>query len=125
MHKRHARIHFKILDANGDSITVQTVQTKSPAENYLSAKELADRTKDLFGRFFPDRTIHARPSVYVPPSVDHATPGWIQRKLEEKGISQSKIVEITGIDKTNLSAWIQGKRPMSQPVKAMFYLLLR
>lgn len=30
----------------------------------------------------------------------------------------------TGIDKTNLSAWLSGARVMSQPVKAMFYFYL-
>lgn len=125
LHQRHARIRFKVLEVKEDSITVQVVQTKSPAENYLSAKELAARAKELFGKFFPDKNIHTRPSPYVSPSVDHATPGWIQRKLEEKGLSQVAIVELTGIDKTNLSAWISGKRQMSQPVKAMFYLMLK
>lgn len=124
LHLRNARIHFKVLEVGDDYITVQVVQTKAPAENYLSAKALSQRAKDLFGNFFPDKKVHARPATYVPPSVDHATPGWIARKLEEKGISQSDIVEFTGVDKTNISAWISGKRPMSQPVKAMFYLYL-
>lgn len=125
MHLRHSRIHFKVLEVGADFITVQVVQTKSPAENYLSAKELADRAKNLFGEFFPDRKIHARPNEYQPPSVDHVTPQWVKRKLEVKGLGQVDIITETGIDKTNISAWISGKRPMSQPVKAMFYYMLK
>lgn len=125
MHLRHARIHFKVLEVGPDYITIQVVQTKSPAENYLSAKDLSDRAKELFAHFFPDRKIHARPSVYIPPSVDHVTPQWVARKLSDKGFSQVDIINETGIDKTNISAWISGKRPMSQPVKAMFYFMLK
>lgn len=61
LHFRNARIHFKVLEVGDDYITVQAVQTNSPAENYLSAKELADRAKNLFGNFFPGKKIHARP----------------------------------------------------------------
>lgn len=124
-HLRHARIQFKVLEVGADFITVQVVQTKSPAGNYLSAKELATRAKELFGHFFPDRKIHAHPSAYVPPSADHVTPEWISKKLIEKGLAQSDIVEQTGVDKANVSNWISGKRPMSQPVKAMFYFMLK
>ena len=125
MHQRNARIHFKILEVGPDFITVQVVQTKSPAENYLSAKDLADRAKDLFGRFFPDRKIHARPSEYVPPSVDHVTPEWLKKKLEIKGMGQVEVVTMTGISKSNSSSWLSGSRPMTQIAKSMFYFILK
>lgn len=31
------------------------------------------------------------------------------------------IMDETGIDKSNVSAWVNGTRTMSQPVRAMFY----
>ncbi|GAB3662215.1 hypothetical protein GCM10028791_37150 [Echinicola sediminis] len=123
--KRHGRIYFKVLETNEKHITVQTIQTKSLAENYLDKKGLVTRTKELFAKFFPDRDIRVRPVEYLPPSVDQVTPNWLQRKLEEKGINQHTIVEMTGIDKGNVSSWISGAKPMSQPVKAMFYFMLK
>ena len=53
------------------------------------------------------------------------TPEWVQKKLKEKGIQQVDICKETGIERGNLSAWVNGAKPMSQPVKAMFYYLLR
>lgn len=125
MHLRHNRIGFKVLDFDPNQVTVQVVQSKSPLEKYFSNKELSDIAKKLFKEFLPGMDIRSRPVEYVPPSVEHVTPEWIQQKLKERGLTQVKLVEETGIDKTNLSAWIAGNRPMSQPVKAMFWYMLR
>lgn len=125
MHKRHSRIHFKVVEVGEKHIIVQTVQTKSPAKNYLTAKELEERARSLFGSFFPDKEIWVLSNEYIPPKVDDVTPTWLQRKMRDKGINQSAIVRATGIDKTNISAWLSGSRPMTQPVKAMFYYMLK
>lgn len=125
MHKRHSRIHFKVVEVGENHLSVQTEQTKSPAKNYLSAKELEERTKSLFGSFFPAKEIWVLSNEYVPPTVDDVTPTWLQTKMRDKGINQSAIVRATGIDKTNISAWLSGSRPMTQPVKAMFYYMLK
>ncbi|MBS4063028.1 MAG: hypothetical protein KGZ74_00630 [Chitinophagaceae bacterium] len=125
MHLHHSRIEFKVLDADQDAITVRVTQGKSPAENYLSAKELAARAKDLFGYFIPGVDIRARAIPYAPPSVEVVSPEWIQNQMREKGIDNKTIVEMTGVDKANISNWVSGKRPMSQPVKAMFYFMLK
>jgi DNA-binding Xre family transcriptional regulator len=39
----------------------------------------------------------------------------------KKGVKFNDLVTDTGLDKTNISAWVNGKRDMSQIVKAMFY----
>jgi hypothetical protein len=125
LHLRHARIEFKILDVKPDSITVRVTQGKSPSENYLSSKELSDRAKDLFGQFFPGMDIRARAIPYVVPTVEVVSPEWIQNRMKEKEIDNKTIVEMTGVDKANISNWVSGKRTMSQPVKAMFYFMLK
>jgi len=125
MHKRHSRVHFKIVEVADNYVSVQTEQTKSPAKNYLLVKELEERTKSLFGSFFPDKEIKVSANEYVPPTVDDVTPTWLQRKMRDTGINQAAIVRATGIDKTNISAWLSGSRPMTQPVKAMFYYMFK
>jgi hypothetical protein len=125
MHKRHSRIHFKVVEVGENHVRVQTEQTKSPAKNYFLVEELEERTKSLFGGFFPDKEIRVFANEYVSPTVDDVTPTWLQRKMRDKGINQSAIVKATGIDKTNISAWLSGSRPMTQPVKAMFYYMFK
>src|SRR5690606_7761208 len=125
MHKRHSRVHFKIVEVADNYVSVQTEQTKSPAKNYLLVKELEERTKSLFGSFFPDKEIKVSANEYVPPTVDDVAPTWLQRKMRDTGINQAAIVRATGIDKTNISAWLSGSRPMTQPVKAMFYYMFK
>lgn len=125
LHLRHARIEFKILEFDGKSITVRVTQGKSPAEYYFTSKDLATRAKELFGAVLPDLDIRARAIPYSAPTVEVVSPEWIQAKMSEKGMDNKSIVEMTGVDKANISNWISGKRPMSQPVKAMFYFMLK
>jgi hypothetical protein len=125
LHLRHARIEFKILSVKGDSVTVRVTQGQSPSENYLTAQELSSRAKDLFAQLYPHLTIHARAIPYSPPKVEVVSPEWIQNRMKEKQIDNKTIVEMTGVDKANISNWVSGSRPMSQPVKAMFYFMLK
>lgn len=118
----NANITFKVLKADEEELVVEVRQGKNPKDKYLQVSELIKRAKDLFGHFFPDHNIHVRPSPYKRPPVDQVDPDWITDRMNKSGISLKQIEEDTGVDKTNLSAWINGKRPMSQPVKAMFYL---
>ena len=125
LHLRHSRIEFKILDYDGKAVTIRVTQGKSPAEYYLSVKELSLLAKDLFGAFLPHLDIRSRAIPYSEPSVEVVSPEWIHDKMSEKGLDNKSISEMTGVDKANISNWISGQRPMSQPVKAMFYFMLK
>jgi hypothetical protein len=124
LHKRHSRILFKIKAVNDSKITIRTSQSKSPAENYADKERLIQRTRELFGKFLPGYKIHVHPIEYKIPPVDEATPKWISQHMSENHIRVKDIANLTGIDDSNISAWINDLRPMSQPVKAMFYALL-
>jgi hypothetical protein len=125
LYKRHGRIKFKIKSAGEDKLVIRTTQSKSPAENYSDKKTLIQRTRELFGRFLPDKKIIVHATAYQPPPTDEVTPKWISNHMAEEKISIKDLVSLTGIDRTNFSAWINGKRPMSQPVKAMFYYFFK
>jgi hypothetical protein len=122
LHKRHSRIEFKIKDIQPDKITIRTTQGKSPAENYADKKRLIQRTRELFGHFIKDRQIivHAT-TPYEPPPPDVVTPDWVRRQILNKHIKLVDLAGKTGIHKSTLSTLVNGQRPMSQPVKAMFY----
>ncbi|MBV7531248.1 helix-turn-helix transcriptional regulator [Chitinophaga sp. sic0106] len=126
-HRRYSSIEFKILkvDTGEKSITVQTIQGKSLSENYADLAKLIKLTKDLFSRYFPDFKIHVHAIPYSHPEVDQISTAEIRNYMEDKGLKIKDIEKLTGIDKTNLSAWLNDKRAMSQPVKAMFYFMIK
>lgn len=118
----NANITFKVLKFDDSQLVVEVRQGKNPADKYLQVSDLIKRAKDLFGHFYPGRDIHVRPKPYRRPPVDAVDPDWISRRMNDEGVGIKEIVKFTGIDKSNISAWVNGTRPMSQPVKAMFYL---
>lgn len=126
-HRRFSSIEFKILKVDNEDkiITVQTTQAKSLSENYADLQKLITLTKDLFSRYIPDYKIHVQAIPYSHPEVDELSTEDIRKYMDEKGLKIKDIEKLTGIDKTNLSAWLNDKRVMSQPVKAMFYFMIK
>jgi hypothetical protein len=123
LYRRHANITFKVLKHKEEEkkLIIEVRQDKNSLGKYLSIEELANRAKNLFNRFLPEYTIHSRPKPYRSPETDNVTPSWISQRMNEQKISIKELSNLTGIDRTNFSSWINGTRSMSQPVKAMFY----
>jgi len=44
--------------------------------------------------------------------------------MSSESIRIKDIVNITGLDKGNLSSWINGTREMRRPIQSMFYFML-
>jgi hypothetical protein len=121
LHKRHSSITFKVLTVDDSTITISVIQGKSNSEIYLNAKELIQRAKDLFSKFLPGHKLNIGPIVYTPNPISLIDSKWLNSKMLEHGVRAKDIVNDTGIDKTNVSAWVNDLRPMGQPIKAMFY----
>ncbi|WP_353719768.1 hypothetical protein [Dyadobacter sp. 676] len=123
-HRKFSRITFKILSRESNKLVIQTVQTKSPHENYADEETLIQRTRELFLKFFPDYEIVVNASIYQENPTQQVTPEYIREAMTNYHIKVKDIVDDTGIDKSNVSAWVNGTRAMSQPVRAMFYYYL-
>jgi hypothetical protein len=57
--------------------------------------------------------------------LNSVTPAYILSKMGELGLHQVDLVKDLSINKSNISLWLSGHRPMSKPVKAMFYYYLQ
>lgn len=121
LHRRMSNINFKILEVTDTTIVVQVSQGRHLSGNYADKKTLVTRTRELLHRFFPDRKIHPQAISYIPNPVTQIDAKWVKRQMQDLGLGVTDIVHDTGVDKTNISAWANGTRPMSQPVKAMFF----
>jgi len=122
MHKKQSNIEFKILAVEENLLTIATEQGKTSSGKYANLKTLIKRTHEVFDNFLPPSfKLEVEPTEYLESPAATVTPDWINKKMLEKEIRIKQIAFDTGIDRTDLSAWITGQRPMGQIVKAMFY----
>ena len=120
-YRKFARITFKVVSVDDKILHIHTVQTKSPHENHADEERLILRTKELFLHFFPEYKIEVTAIPYQANPTEKVTPEYIREAMNSYDIKVKDIVDETGIDKSNVSAWENGTRSMSQPVRAMFY----
>lgn len=124
---KESGVDFKFHSLDKDSATIE-VRQNGPGPDpgkILEVKKLVSIGKELISEVLPDATVYVRPVPYKAPPVDIVTPEWVQERMSNKRMSSKAIRDLTGIHKGNISSWISGRRNMSQPVKAMFYLLLK
>jgi len=122
VHKKQSAIEFNILSVEDNVLTVATEQGKTSSGKYANLKTLVKRTHEVFDSFLPSSIkLEVQPTEYLESPAATVTPEWINKKMLEKEIRIKQIAFDTGIDRTDLSAWINGLRPMSQIVKALFY----
>lgn len=120
-HKMFSNITFKIVDVQKKAVEIQVTQEKSAADNHATVKRLIEVVHETFDQFFPKMKIHVHPIPYTPAPVEVVSPEWITRQMTDGGIKLRQISKDTGIDYTQLSSLVSGARPLSQPMKAVFY----
>lgn len=120
-HKRYSNKEFKVVDVKPSAVIIQAAQGKSAAENYATGKRLIEIVRETFGRFFPDHKINVQPIPYKVPAAYIVDDKWINAKMLGHGIKAKEISEDTGIDRTQLTALVNGTRPLSKPMKALFW----
>lgn len=123
LYLRHSNISFEIVSSDANGLMIKTTQGKHLSGNYADEVKLIELTRDLFGILPEKPVIAVQPLIYTPVLVDIVDAKWIQEKMAKHRIQIEDIVADTGIEKTSLSAWINGTRLMTQPVKAMFYFI--
>lgn len=127
LYKRHANITFLVVSYKNNHLTVKVKQEKNYTGKYATKNELIEKAKKLFSEFSTDFqpekiTVGAVP--YTFPKSDQITPEYLKKELQKRSIRIKDIHEDTGIEVSNLSAWINDTRPMSKIVKNMFYFYL-
>jgi len=122
VHKKQSNIEFNIVTVEGNVLAVATEQGKTSSGKYANLKTLIKRTHEVFDNFLPPSfKLEVQPTEYLESPAATVTPDWINKKMLEKEIRIKQIAFDTGIDRSDLSAWINGQRAMGQIVKAMFY----
>ncbi|WP_342327611.1 hypothetical protein [Pedobacter sp. FW305-3-2-15-E-R2A2] len=113
-------LFFTVLSYEQEGLTVKVEQDRPLTEKIYTFDELVFIAKDLFGRYIINE-VFAHPHPYVESPAEVVNGKWVQLHMNHYEIRLKNVAFQTGIDKTNLSAWINEKRPMSRIVKAMFF----
>jgi hypothetical protein len=121
-HRKISGITFKIVDYNDKKVIIQIVQGKHAARNYHPPRRLVEIVHETFDRFFPDHRVMVQPIPFKESPVNKVDPEWIRKRMLREHIKIKDIAEDTGIDRSQLNALISGNRPLSQPMKALFWL---
>ncbi|WP_316809571.1 helix-turn-helix transcriptional regulator [Pedobacter agri] len=123
-HKQQANISFVIQAVEDHVVQVLAVQGEKASGTYASEATLIKRAQDLFGKFPSEIKIQVEAETHLPSPASLVDVAWIEKKMDEKGVRIKQIAFDTGIDRESIADWVNGKRSMSQIVKAMFYFYL-
>lgn len=95
---------------------VKVTQTKFEGARLFNQMELV-----LKGRtFYPESNYKVVANTYRI-DADMITPEWVRAQMELYGIKTKDLVHQTGMYASSISELINGNRPMSVPVRALFY----
>lgn len=121
LNSRYENISFSVKTATDTEVTVNVTQNKSFQENHFDGKRLREIAHETFDKFIGERKLHVMANVYVPCPADVVDDAWLRNMQLKFSIKNKDLTEALGIDKTNISGWTGGLRPLSAPVRAMFY----
>jgi len=126
-YRRFARIYFQILEYSGNAVVVKVWQIENPANRYLTAKELIDRTKQVFGSdVLPvEISLYVRPIAFQEDELKTFTVETIEEKMQQFGLKPKDLVKLLDIDKSTVSQILSKNRELSRASKAMFYYLFK
>ncbi|MDR2475626.1 MAG: hypothetical protein LBD45_07185 [Bacteroidales bacterium] len=126
-YKRFARVYFQILEFSSNTAVVKVWQLDNHTERYLTAKELIERTKEVFGSdVLPTEIkLHIRPIAFEKDALKAFTVETVEAKMLQFGLKTKDLVKLLDIDKSSLSQLLNKKREFSRSSKAMFYYFFK
>ncbi len=121
LHLRFSSIDFEILQINDELVLIRTTQDKSFVGVYFTGKRLYEITMETFKEVLSPRQIRVHTFPFLLSPCDKITPKLVMSIMGTFKIKNKEFETAFGVHKTTISAWVNDLRPMSQPVKAMFY----
>jgi hypothetical protein len=118
-------LKFKVLEYDQSKVIIKVTQEKAapdyPGINAFSNHELINIVHKEFDKFFLGGTVLAHPFPFISNPVSDVNYKWIEGQMLTTGTRLKDIAADTGLNKSYLSNLINGKDPLSDMAKAMFY----
>lgn len=108
------RMGVEVTDEGGNIIKVK--QTRFVSYKLYTQKELIKMGRDLY----PDKRYKITPVTY-PFDARSITPEWIREQMTRWDIRPKDLTHHLGLSASAISELINGGRPLSAPVSALFY----
>jgi hypothetical protein len=125
-YRRFARVYFQINSFENNEIVVKIWQTEDEdIDEYLSAKDLISRAKDVFNMIPEDIKIHFRPIPFKSDDLTKFSTEKILKEMDAMGLQPKDLVKLLCIDKSTISQILSSDRNLSRPSKAMFYYMFK
>ena len=118
---KFSSIDFDIIRINDESVLIRTTQDKSFTGVYFDNKRLYEITMETFKEILEPRQVQVHTLRQLVSPCDKITPEFVMSIMGKFKIKNKEFETAFGVHKTTISAWVNDLRPMSQPVKAMFY----
>lgn len=112
----HLRMNGIVVTPPDEQGVVTIVQEEANNGRIRTNKEL----HQLARRLYPDKCYKIRPITFSL-SLDIVTPEWIRERMKVLNIHTKDLVQQLGITPSEISVFVNGKRPMSRAMRAMFY----
>lgn len=123
-YKRFSRVYFEILTVENNIINVKVTQQESALEKYLSAKELEERTIEVFSKVVPlDWNLSIASSPYL--CLKEVDIEYINKKKDELGLTVEDLSRYLNIRPENINRILTNKRGISKLKTAAFYYLFK
>lgn len=116
-------ISISVKDFDGKVLTLEVEQFAKRGLVMLTQKQLQQRAKELFDSFEyigEKPVIHYHTSTYYP-DTSVVTPMYIVNKMKEIGLKQSDVSKQLNIDKSTISLFLSGEKPLTKVHKSLFY----
>ena len=122
-YKRFARVEFEVLEVAGQNITVSVAQSEYKGGRYLSAKELKERTAEVFKGLPADTqlSIQAHPFKFL----NVVTADYINQQSEALGLSHTELARLLDMRPENLTRIMEDRKGLTKLGKAAFYYLFK
>lgn len=112
------RCGIEIQEPEGD--TIRVIQTEIPKGRIYTQKELYKLARDLY----PSKQYKIKVLTF-PLDSSLVTSEWVREQMELYGIKPKDLSQQLGFTQAAISELINGKRPLSSPVRAsLFYYFL-
>lgn len=125
LQRRYANIEFKILELTDTTARIRISQDMSFHRNHFDNDRLYEIALETFQEALAPRIVSVNTIAYIESPADVIDSDYLSGVLRKNKVKNKDIQAELGLHKTNISAWINGKRPMSKTVRNMFYWYLK
>ena len=125
-YRRMARIFVEIISFNGSRLIVRVEQKEAVNGIALSKIELTQRVREMFtGEIPPDWKLTISAVNFDRRDIAAVNGVWVSRNAERLGLKAKDLVAHTGIDKSSVSLYLSGEKPLSKLAKVAFYYFFK